>query len=241
MSVDFTERGNRVLHYAQEEAQRFNHEFVSTEHLLLGLIKEGLRAGELGKSNIAMKVFDLFGFVPREVRLEVEKQLQYGPDVVTMGKMPHTPRAKQVIVYAREEAENISRGFLGPEHLLIGLLREEDGVAAQVLAKINFPKADEVRAKVVEFDAQKVAEASAQTKTESEKPAQEEPSLPQLKKSGLTAKLFVSAPGGLGMVKLNDFLSQINPGDIFGMLQSSSGEVVHITILYMEKPVEKSE
>jgi ATP-dependent Clp protease ATP-binding subunit ClpA len=154
MSIDFTEQANKVLHYAQEEAQRFNSECVSTEHILLGLVKGVLN--HAGKNNIAIEVFKFFGFTPRVIRLEVEKFLFTGPDVVSMGKLPLTPRAKQVITYAREEAETISRGFLGPEHILLGLLRGEEGIAAQVLARINFPKADEVRAKVVELDAQKV-------------------------------------------------------------------------------------
>jgi ATP-dependent Clp protease ATP-binding subunit ClpC len=84
----------------------------------------------------------------RKVRLEVEKLVKSGPDMVTMGKLPQTPRAKKVIEYAIEEARNLNHNYVGTEHLLLGLLREQDGVAAQVLMNLGL-KLDEVRDEVL--------------------------------------------------------------------------------------------
>jgi len=84
----------------------------------------------------------------RKVRMEVEKLVKSGPDMVTMGKLPQTPRAKKVIEYAIEEARNLNHNYVGTEHLLLGLLREHDGVAAQVLMNLNL-KLEEVREEVL--------------------------------------------------------------------------------------------
>jgi ATP-dependent Clp protease ATP-binding subunit ClpC len=125
---------------ANQEAQRFNHEYIGTERILLGLVKEGSGVG----ANVLMNLeVDL-----RKVRLEVEKLVKSGPDMVTMGKLPQTPRAKKVIEYAIEEARNLNHNYVGTEHLLLGLLREHDGVAAQVLMNLGL-KLDEVREEVL--------------------------------------------------------------------------------------------
>ena len=132
----FTDRARKVMQLANQEAQRFNHEYVGTEHVLLGLIKEG--------SGVAATVLRNMDVDLRKIRNEIEKIVQAGPEMVTMGKLPQTPRAKKVIEYAIEEARNLNHNYVGTEHLLLGLLREQEGVAAQVLMNLNF-KLEEVR------------------------------------------------------------------------------------------------
>ncbi|MBY0586792.1 ATP-dependent Clp protease ATP-binding subunit [bacterium] len=136
----FTDRARKVMQLANQEAQRFNHEYIGTEHILLGLVKEG--------SGVAANVLKNLDVDLRKIRMEVEKIVQAGPDMVTMGKLPHTPRAKKVIEYAIEEARNLNHNYVGTEHLLLGLLREQEGVAAQVLMNLNL-KLDEVREEVL--------------------------------------------------------------------------------------------
>jgi ATP-dependent Clp protease ATP-binding subunit ClpC len=125
---------------ANQEAQRFNHEYIGTEHILLGLVKEGSGVGANVLKNLDIDL--------RKVRLEVEKLVKSGPEMVTMGKLPQTPRAKKVLEYAIEEARNLNHNYVGTEHLLLGLLREQDGVAAQVLMNLGV-KLEEVREEVL--------------------------------------------------------------------------------------------
>jgi len=125
---------------ANQEAQRFNHEYIGTEHMLLGLVKEG--------SGVGANVLKNLGVELHKVRMEVEKLVKAGPDMVTMGKLSRTPRAKKVIEYSIEEARNLNHNYVGTEHLLLGLLREQDGVAAQVLMNLGL-KLDEVREEVM--------------------------------------------------------------------------------------------
>jgi ATP-dependent Clp protease ATP-binding subunit ClpC len=136
----FTDRARKVMQLANQEAQRFNHEYIGTEHILLGLIKEG--------SGVAANVLKNLDVDLRKIRLEVEKLVQSGPDMVTMGKLPQTPRAKKVIEYSMEEARNLNHNYVGTEHILLGLLREQEGVAAQVLMNLGL-KLDEVREEVL--------------------------------------------------------------------------------------------
>ncbi len=136
----FTDRARKVMQLANQEAQRFNHEYIGTEHVLLGLIKEG--------SGVAANVLKNLDVDLRKIRLEVEKLVQSGPDMVTMGKLPQTPRAKKVIEYSMEEARNLNHNYVGTEHILLGLLREQEGVAAQVLMNLGL-KLDEVREEVL--------------------------------------------------------------------------------------------
>jgi len=136
----FTDRARKVMALANQEAQRLNHEYIGTEHILLGLVKEGSGVGANVLKNLDVDL--------RKVRLEVEKLVKAGPEMVTMGKLPQTPRAKKVIEYAIEEARNLNHNYVGTEHLLLGLLREHDGVAAQVLRNLNL-KLDEVREEVL--------------------------------------------------------------------------------------------
>jgi ATP-dependent Clp protease ATP-binding subunit ClpA len=125
----FTDRARKVMALANQEAQRFNHEYIGTEHILLGLVKEGSGVGANVLKNLDVDL--------RKVRLEVEKLVKAGPEVVMMGKLPQTPRAKKVIECAIEEARSLNHNYVGTEHLLLGLLREHDGVAAQVLMNLG--------------------------------------------------------------------------------------------------------
>jgi len=136
----FTDRARKVMALANQEAQRFNHEYIGTEHILLGLVKEGSGVGANVLKNLDVDL--------RKVRLEVEKLVKSGPDMVTMGKLPQTPRAKKVIEYAIEEARSLNHNYVGTEHLLLGLLREHEGVAAQVLMNLGL-KLEEVREEVL--------------------------------------------------------------------------------------------
>src|SRR6266496_1072630 len=136
----FTDRARKVMQLANQEAQRFNHEYIGTEHILLGLVKEG--------SGVAANVLKNLDVDLRKIRLEVEKLVQSGPDMVTMGRLPHTPRAKKVIEYSIEEARNLNHNYVGTEHLLLGLLREQEGVAAQVLMNLGL-KLEDVREEVL--------------------------------------------------------------------------------------------
>src|SRR6201989_2216901 len=136
----FTDRARKVMQLANQEAQRFNHEYIGTEHILLGLVKEGTGVDANVLKNLDIDL--------RKIRLEVEKIVQAGPDMVTMGKLPQTPRAKKVIEYAIEEARNLNHNYVGTEHLLLGLLREQEGVAAQVLMNLGL-KLEDVREEVL--------------------------------------------------------------------------------------------
>jgi len=101
MHENITDRARKCLILAKDEAQRFNHEYIGTEHVLLGLMKEG--------SGVAANVLKNLDVDLRKIRLEVEKLVQSGPDMVTMGKLPQTPRAKKVIEFASEEARDVGR------------------------------------------------------------------------------------------------------------------------------------
>jgi ATP-dependent Clp protease ATP-binding subunit ClpC len=136
----FTDRARKVMALANQEAQRFNHEHIGTEHILLGLVKEGSGVGATVLKNLDVDI--------KKLRLEVEKLVKSGPDLVTMGKLPQTPRAKKVIEYAIEEARFLNHNYVGTEHILLGLLRETEGIAAQVLMNLGL-KLEEVRQEVL--------------------------------------------------------------------------------------------
>jgi ATP-dependent Clp protease ATP-binding subunit ClpC len=136
----FTDRARKVLKLANQEAQRFNHEYIGTEHILLGLVREG--------AGVAAKVLKNLDVDLQKVRQEVERLVQSGTEMVTMGELPYTPRAKKVIEYAIEEARNLNHNYVGTEHLLLGLLREEEGMAAQVLRNLGL-RLGEVREEVL--------------------------------------------------------------------------------------------
>src|SRR5258706_3462032 len=126
---NFTPRAQQVLALARKEADRFNHNFVGTEHLLLGLIKLG--------QGVAVNVMQKLGLDLDTVRMEVEKQVGTGPDQKMIGNIPYTPRVKKVLALAAKEAKNLNHTYVGTEHILLGLLREGDGVAARVLKNLD--------------------------------------------------------------------------------------------------------
>lgn len=142
MFEKFTERARKVMQLANGEACRFNHEYIGTEHILLGLIKEG--------SGIAVHVLRNLSIDLRRIRVEVEKLIKGGSDMVIAGRLPQTPCAKKVIEYAYEESRVLNHNWIGTEHILLGLLREPEGVASQVLMCLGM-KLDEARVKTLEF------------------------------------------------------------------------------------------
>jgi len=126
---NFTPRAQQVLALARKEADRFNHNYVGTEHLLLGLIKLG--------QGVAVNVLQKMGLDLETVRMEVEKQVGSGPETKMVGNIPYTPRVKKVLALASKEAKALQHSYVGTEHILLGLLREGEGVAARVLKSLE--------------------------------------------------------------------------------------------------------
>jgi ATP-dependent Clp protease ATP-binding subunit ClpC len=126
---NFTPRAQQVLALARKEADRFNHSYVGTEHLLLGLIKLG--------QGVAVNVLERMGLELESVRMEVEKEVGSGPPQKSTGNIPYTPRVKKVLALANKEAKSLNHSYVGTEHLLLGLLREGEGVAARVLKRLE--------------------------------------------------------------------------------------------------------
>jgi hypothetical protein len=122
---NFTPRAQQVMALARKEADRFHHNFVGTEHLLLGLISLG--------QGVAVNVLQKMGLELETVRLEVEKQVGTGPDQKVFGNIPYTPRVKKVLLLAAKEANALNHTYVGTEHILLGLLGDGEGVAALVL------------------------------------------------------------------------------------------------------------
>ena len=129
MMNNFTPRAQQVLQLAKKEADRFNRGYVGTEHLLLGLIalEQGVAVNVLGRMGINVET----------VRLEVEKAVGSGPETKTAGNLPFTPRVKKVLALAGSEARALNHSYIGTEHILLGLLREGEGVASRVLRNLN--------------------------------------------------------------------------------------------------------
>ncbi|MCB4755674.1 MAG: ATP-dependent Clp protease ATP-binding subunit [Elusimicrobia bacterium] len=166
MSNRFTERAQRVILIAQEEAKRLNHDYVGTEHLLLGLIALG--------EGVAAQVLANLGVDLRKVRGEIEKIVGTGDNVMLLGEIPFTPRAKKVLELAVEEAQNMGHNYVGTEHLLLGLIREEEGVAARVLENLGV-RLDVVREEVISLLGEGPPQAQQQQTTT--KPKSKTPTL----------------------------------------------------------------
>src|SRR5437867_3720785 len=126
---NFTPRAQQVLQLARKEADRFNHNYVGTEHLLLGLIKLG--------QGVAVNVLQKMGLDLETDRMEVKKQVGSGPETKIVGNIPYTPRVKKVLALAGKEAKALNHSYVGTEHILLGLLREGEGVAARVLKSLE--------------------------------------------------------------------------------------------------------
>jgi len=125
----FTERARKVIILAKEEARRFNHDYIGTEHILLGLIHEG--------EGVAAAVLQKMSLNLETIRIEVEKLVQPGPATQILGDIPFTPRAKKVLELAAEEARSLGHNYIGTEHILLGLIRDGEGVAYQVLINLG--------------------------------------------------------------------------------------------------------
>ncbi len=138
----FTERARKVIILAKEEAKRFNHDYIGTEHILLGLIKEG--------ESVAAAVLQNLGLSLDTIRLEVEKLVQFGPSTIVSGDVPFTPKAKKVIELAMDEARRLGHNYIGTEHLLLGLIKEGEGVASHVLMNVGLDL-NKVRAEVIKL------------------------------------------------------------------------------------------
>ncbi len=138
----FTERARKVIILAKEEARRFNHDYIGTEHILLGLVREG--------EGVAAAVLQKMGVSLENIRLEVEKLVQPGPTTQIIGDIPFTPRAKKALELAAEEARSLGHNYIGTEHLLLGLIREGEGIASQVLLNLGLDL-NTVRSEVMEL------------------------------------------------------------------------------------------
>ncbi|MEW6095241.1 MAG: ATP-dependent Clp protease ATP-binding subunit [bacterium] len=138
----FTERARRVLQLAQEEAKRLGHDYLGTEHILLALIREG--------EGVAAEVLNSLGVNLESIRIEVEKQVPSGANMLTVGDVPFTPHSKKVLELAVEEARILHHNYIGTEHLLLGLIREGESVGAKVLTASGV-NLEQVRERVIKL------------------------------------------------------------------------------------------
>ncbi|MFH1691223.1 MAG: ATP-dependent Clp protease ATP-binding subunit [Candidatus Omnitrophota bacterium] len=158
----FTERARKVIVLAKEEARRFNHDYIGTEHLLLGLIREG--------EGVAAAVLQKMGLSLESIRLEVEKLVQPGPATQIQGDVPFTPRSKKALELSAEEARALGHNYIGTEHLLLGLIREGEGVASQVLLNSGLDL-NRVRTEIMELLGSATPGFGGQQATKSKTPA----------------------------------------------------------------------
>ena len=142
VAIPFTSQADRVLKLADREARSFSHEYIGTEHILLGLVNHG--------SGVAANVLRYLDIDLGQIRQEIERIVQYGPpgESVVMGRLPRTPRTQSAMALADAEARNLGHDYVGTEHLLLGLIREMEGVAAQVLLNLGV-QLDVARAEVL--------------------------------------------------------------------------------------------
>jgi len=172
---NFTPRAQQVLALARKEADRLNHNFLGTEHLLLGLIKLG--------QGVAVNVLQKMGLDLETVRMEVEKQVGTGPDQKMIGNIPYTPRVKKVIALAQKEAKNLNHTYVGTEHLLLGLLREGDGVAAKVLRALDVD-IEQCRQEILKELDPNFAAQPGEEQPQGEAPAEKQPAAAAGEKKG---------------------------------------------------------
>ncbi|HCK60654.1 MAG TPA: NDP-hexose 4-ketoreductase, partial [Gemmatimonadetes bacterium] len=140
MNYNFTDRVRKVLAMAREEAIRLQHDYVGTEHLLLGLIREG--------EGVAAVVLQHLSVDLDQIHEGVEESVREGKATIALGELPYTSRAKKVLEFAMTEARDFNHSYVGTEHLLLGLLREEKGIAAQVLNSLGVTL-DEARSETI--------------------------------------------------------------------------------------------
>ena len=174
--ANFTPRAQRVIQLAQREAANFNHPYVGTEHLLLGLISLG--------EGVAVNVLESLSVSLESVRLEVERAVGQGPETKTVGNLPFTPRSKKVLQLAMVEAQSLSHTYVGTEHILLGLLHEGEGVAAQVLRNLNVDLEAVRREVMKELDPEFEYEGEGEAPPVAERKAQGRPKTPALNTFG---------------------------------------------------------
>ena len=129
MFEKFTERGRKVIIFAREEAEKRQNDYLGTEHLLLGILRD--------EDSLPMVILKKMGLSVDELRMEIERNLPTGSNILTFGDIPFTPRAKKVLELAVEEARLLGHSYIGSEHLLIGLIREEAGIAGKILRSLG--------------------------------------------------------------------------------------------------------
>ena len=142
MAKRFTENAQKIILIAQEEAKRLNHDYVGTEHILLGL--------SAIEGTVSNKILTNLGVTFRKVRLEIEKMVGIGDTIMLLGEIPFTPRAKKVLEFSVEESQMLGTDHIGTEHILLGLIREEEGMAGRILENLGL-KLDTVRDAVLNF------------------------------------------------------------------------------------------
>jgi ATP-dependent Clp protease ATP-binding subunit ClpC len=157
----FTERARRVIILAREEAEKYHHEYLGTEHILLGMLKDG--------GGIAITVLQKSGLTIEQIRAEVERHLPRNANALIVGEIPFTPKAKKVLEYGVEEARLMGHNYIGTEHLLLGLLKEKEGIAAKVLNNMGV-RLVETREKILNL----LQEPTTKTKEKSKTPALDE-------------------------------------------------------------------
>lgn len=135
----FTDRSRKVMQLANQEAQRLNHEYIGTEHVLVGMIKEG--------SGVAANAMKNLGLSLESIRAELDKVIKPGPEMITMGKMPQTPRVRSGIERAMQEAARLGHHYVGTEHLLLGFIGDPEGVFTAVIETLGI-SSEEVRSEV---------------------------------------------------------------------------------------------
>ncbi len=173
---------------ARQEAMRFNHDYIGTEHILLGIISEG--------SGVAASVIKNLDIDLNKVRTQVDMLVSAGSTVIHKGQIPYTPRSKKVLEHALEEASNLGHTYIGTEHLLLGLIRENEGIAAQALRRLRI-KIEDVRDEILELLGAEPA------------PAEEEP--PQHIKFKVDVKAFQKAAPAID----NEYLNQLTGAGSF--------------------------
>lgn len=142
MAKRFTENAQKIILIAQEEAKRLNHDYVGTEHILLGL--------SAIEGTVSHKILSNLGVSFRKVRQEIEKMVGIGDTIMLLGEIPFTPRAKKVLEFSVEESQMLGTEHIGTEHILLGLIREEEGMAGKILANLGL-NLDAVRDTVLNF------------------------------------------------------------------------------------------
>jgi len=164
MYEKFTNKAREAIKCAKKEAERLNHDYIGTEHILLGIVKEG--------TGIAFNVLENFDLDYNKIKVEIEKLAKPSPDTVTVGELPFTPRAKKVLDYAIEEAKKLEHDYIGTEHLLLGLLRESEGIAIRSLASLGV-KAAEIRKEILRFLEKDDEEDTSTPTQDPQKPSEE--------------------------------------------------------------------